>query len=91
VTPPNVPVCREKDIDKGRCTRVVSGESFEVNELLKFEGKTWYELRPYFILVPISSWAELKGYIVKMCKRYGNCQNPDTNATETIKTIDSML
>ena len=91
LTPPNVPVCREKDIDRGRCTKIVSGESFSVSETEKFEGKTWYELRPFFILVPISSWVELKSYIVKMCEKYKNCQSSDTNATETIKSIDSIL
>jgi hypothetical protein len=87
LTPPNVPVCREKDIDKGRCTYIVSGKSFDVDETHLFEGKTWYEQRTYFILVPISSWAELKSYIVKMCEKYKNCQTTDT----TVKSIDGML
>lgn len=96
LTPPNVPVCREKDIDRGRCTKIVSGESFQIDETHKFKDvdgvdKTWYELRPYFILVPISSWTEIKAYFIKVCEKLKNCNSPETNPADTIKSIDGMI
>lgn len=93
---PDVPVCREKDIDRGRCTKIVSGTSFEINETEKFKDadgveKTWYELRPYFILVPIDSWAKIKAYFIKVCEKLKNCKNGETDPEQTIKNIDEMI
>ncbi len=96
LTPPNVPLCREKDIDRGRCTNIVDGKSFDINELEKFKDedgqmKTWYELRPYFILMPISSWAQLKAWILKVCEKYKNCGNQNADAEVTVKNVDGIL
>lgn len=93
---PDVPVCREHDIDKGRCTHIVSGKKFLINEEKKFKDadgveKTWFELRPYFILVPISSWAEIKAFFIRVCNKFKNCEQEGTNPEETIKNIDSMI
>lgn len=75
---PDVPVCVEINQAKGFCTNTISDTDYEIDEQhpAKLPGddkpKTWWERRPFMILVPTSSWAELKAYIIKQCKR-SNC------------------
>lgn len=96
LTIPNIPVCREKDIDRGRCTYIVSGKSFDVDETHTIkdqngEDKTWYEIRPYNIQVPIDSYAQLKAFFVKYCEKYKQCQKEDIDPSQAIKSIDEMI
>ena len=89
--PPDVPMCVEFSPDHGRCVNIISGKKFDVNETEKFEGKTWWEYRPAMLLVPASSWAKIKAYIIKSCKKYGNCQAEVASWDRTIETIDENL
>lgn len=91
LTPPDVPLCREKSMSSAHCTYIVSAKTIEVNHEKKLFGKTWWESRPYMIQMPIDSWVELKKFIIKVCKKY-KCDGPDISSWKrSIKTIDSEL
>jgi hypothetical protein len=81
------------DITRGRCVHIISGKSFVISGKKEelFEGKTWWDLTPTMILVPASSWAELKKYIIKNCKRTGKCDKEISNWENTIETIDKTI
>lgn len=75
-TVPDIPVCTEISPVKGFCTNTVSDVDFFIDDKHphafgkdKTQAKTWWELRPYMVYVPFPSWAELKAYIIKQCKR----------------------
>lgn len=75
-TPPDVPVCLETGMSSGFCTYTISDKDVIVDEKSKLEGKTWWEMRPYMIQVPPSSWEKIKKYIIVTCKKYPDtCQN----------------
>lgn len=88
-TVPDVPVCVEMSPVKGFCTNTVSDKDYEIDEQhpVKLPGdekaKTWWERRPYMLLIPATSWAELKAYIIKQCKR--------TDCDQYIKSWDRKL
>lgn len=74
-TPPNVPVCFETGMTRGFCTYTIENKDIVVDETRLLEGKTWWQMRPYMIHVPPSSWAEIKKFIVKICNKYPDqCQ-----------------
>lgn len=66
-------MCVELSPSRGYCTYTLSDRSFYVDETRKFEGKTWWEVRPYMIQVPPQTWAKLKAFIMKICKERGGC------------------
>lgn len=91
VAPPNVPICSEINATKGYCVEIVSSKDFVVTEENKFNDKTWWEMRPYMVYLPHDSWAEIKKFIIKVCKKY-NCDGVDvSNWERTIEAIDSGL
>lgn len=64
---------------RGWCTNTISDVEFFIDEEHphSFSGseddkKTWWELRPYMVQLPFPSWAALKAYLIKNCKR-NNC------------------
>ncbi|MGZ3744422.1 MAG: hypothetical protein ACXVB1_00030 [Pseudobdellovibrionaceae bacterium] len=76
---------------RGQCTNIISGKSFEVNETNKLNGKTWWEMRPAMIQVPASTWASLKKFIIKTCKKYDSCQKEVPTWERTIGNVDGAL
>ena len=88
-TVPDVAICVELNMSKGFCTNTVSDKDYEIDEKhpAQLPGddkpKTWWERRPYMILLPASSWKELKAYIIKQCKR--------TDCDQYIKSWDRKL
>lgn len=89
--PPNEPVCKELSLTEGVCTKMLSGETFIVDEANKLDGKTWWELRPYMLHVPATTWAEIKKFIVKMCKKYG-CADPEIASWDrAVQNIDKQI
>ena len=89
--PPDKPICVETEVYEGHCTNIISGTRFIVDETHKYEGKTWFEQRHYMLMMPASTWAELKAYIVKACKKYGNCQSEVSDWSKTVNVIDEQL
>lgn len=75
-SPPNIPACVELTETTGWCTYTLSNEEQYVdNYTLKLDGKTWDEIKTASLIVPASSWAKLKAYIINECKRTGHCKD----------------
>ena len=71
---PNIPICYELDVDRAHCAYTLDQSmNFEWNETNLYLGKTYWEAKPTLLQLPPSSWAEIKAFIVKICKKQGNC------------------
>jgi FKBP-type peptidyl-prolyl cis-trans isomerase 2 len=68
-TVPDVPLCAEVSLSKGICTYTVSGKNIVVDDEHPLEGQTWFDMRSKVLAVPASSWAEIKAWMIKMCKK----------------------
>lgn len=66
---PDVPICAEINLSKGICTYTVSGKNVEVSDEKPLNGETWFDMRAKVLSVPASSWAELKAWMIKQCKK----------------------
>lgn len=84
---PDEPVCFEIHPAKGYCVNTISAKEFPVDEENKYKGKTWWEMKPYMIYLPVSSWVEFKSYIIKRCKQH-NCSKQIAKWKRTIEIID---
>ena len=84
---PDFITCKELSVSRAACIKVVSEEKFFWDEQNKVNGKTYFEIRPTLIQIPPDSYADLKAFILKSCKRYGNCAELDGK----IKAIDENL
>ena len=89
--PPDVPLCVEIHPEKGKCIKVMSGETFVVDETHKFEGKTWWEIRPAMVQMPASTWVAFKAYIIKMCKKTNMCGKEVPSWDRSLETVDKTL
>ena len=89
--PPDIPVCVEFNYEHGRCVKIISGESFDWDDNNKYEGETWWNYRYKMVLIPINSWSKLKSYIIKSCKKYGNCEKEINSWNTTLDKIDENL
>lgn len=74
---PDPLACTELNMSKGWCTRMIANEEFYVDDERPYtfengESKTWWELRPFMVMIPFPSFAELKAYLIKNCKAQ-NC------------------
>lgn len=82
---------------RGWCTFTVQNKEFEINEQNPYtftEGQkpmTWWELRPTFIYIPAPSWAKLKAWIVKTCKKYGQCDKAISSWQRKIIAVDTQI
>ena len=88
---PDVPVCFEITMDRGGCIKTISGERFEINEQSKFGDKTWWEMRPAMIQVPPESWAQIKAFIIKICKKSNTCSDNVGSWDRTVDNIDTEI
>lgn len=82
---------------RGWCTQTISNHEFEINEQVPHsftEGEkplTWWELRPTFIYVPAPSWAKLKAWIIKTCKKTNQCDKAIDSWERKIDTVDEKI
>lgn len=95
---PDVLVCTEISMTRGWCTKTISDEEFFIDDAhpYSFTGekkdlKTWWDIRPYMVLVPVGSWVEIKSYIIKRCKQDGNCTDGVGNWERKINEMDKRL
>jgi len=88
---PKVPICAEITPDKGYCVNTVSDEEFYIDDTHLFEGRTWWESKPFILYLPASSWAAIKSYIIKSCKKYGNCDSSVTDWPDQLENIDNLV
>lgn len=70
---PNVPVCRARTVSSGFCTYTVDNKDMIIDDTHLLNGKTWIDLKIESVYVPAESWAVIKEYIIKQCKKNNNC------------------
>lgn len=89
--PPDVPICTELSMTRGFCTNTISDKSFFVDEENKLNGLSWWELRPTMVQVPITSWVEIKTFIIKVCKEKNNCGDQISNWERRVYDLDEQI
>ena len=89
--PPDEPLCTEITVERGFCVRMMSGHTFEVNEHMKLNGKTWWEMKPSMVYMPASTWAALKKWIIKTCKNNSQCDGADASWDRTVEIIEDKV
>lgn len=72
---PDTWVCRARSVNQGFCTKTLSNEDFIVDDTHLLNGKTWIDLKIESVYVPVESWADIKGFILKKCKKNQDCSN----------------
>lgn len=70
---PDEPICAEISLSKGVCTYTVSGKTIIVDDDNLLDGKTWFDVRVKALTVPASSWAKIKAFLIKQCKKTNQC------------------
>ena len=73
-SPPDFLGCIETDPTSGWCTYAISDEEFEVDDEHLIEGKNWQEFNQTTVRIPPESFAKIKAYILKQCKKSGSCR-----------------
>lgn len=54
------------------------------------DGETWFDLRSHSLTMPTESWAKLKAWIIKMCKKY-KCDAEIATWDRTLDVVDSAV
>lgn len=65
--PPNVPVCVALDMYSGFCVDTIDSKEGPVT------GPEWEKMKENSLVMPADSWAQIKIYILEMCKLNTNC------------------
>lgn len=91
LTVPDVPICTELHPSAGYCVNTVSSKEFRVDDDHLWKGKSWWEIRHQMIYVPAESWAELKYFIIKVCKKTKQCDSDISGWDRTIDKIDEKI
>lgn len=81
------PVCAEINISSGKCVNMISGKVFLVDDENPYLGESWFELRRKSLVMPIDTYAEIKSFINKVCKKYG-CSGDLENSTKEIDKLN---
>lgn len=94
---PDVPVCTEITMSRGFCANTISGKEYFIDDEHPIKNpetgkmETWWDIRYKMILVPPSSWSEIKSSIVKSCKKSGQCNKNISDWQRTVETIDKKI
>jgi len=88
---PDVWACTEISMSRGYCIKTISDEETEVNETKKIYNKTWFQMRPVMIQLPIDSWVEIKKFIIMECKKNNDCNADIASWERKINQIDGKL
>lgn len=86
-------------MSKAFCTFTISNKDFIVDDEHPYafddkkpkELKTWFEVRPAMVLVPPTTWAAFKAYIIKNCKLTKKCDGMVEGWDRTMGEIDKKL
>lgn len=74
---PDKPVCTRLQIAKGFCVWTASEREQVVDDthplITDYGPKTWLDLEMEAVFVPVDSWNEIRGYIIKKCHQYKDC------------------
>lgn len=84
------PVCVEISISKGYCTTIISGKGFYVSDTELFEGRTWFEQSYEMLRVPVSTWTEVKKYLIMNCKKTKSCNAKIDTWERSVGQIDKL-
>lgn len=85
------PLCVEINLSKAFCTYTISNKDFFIDDDNPYEGKTWFEMRPQMILMPVETWAAFKKYIIKNCKLTKKCDGMIEGWDRTMNVLDQNL
>lgn len=88
---PDVPIAVEITPERALFVHIMSGKAYEVNEKTKYEGRTWWETRPSVVVMPASSWKELKVFIITMCQKTKRCGKEVQNWDRSVEIIDTTI
>jgi hypothetical protein len=92
IAPPDVPLCAEISPSKGYCIFTMSNREYVIDDENTLDGKTWWDLRPTMIYMPSDSWAEVKSFIIKICKKTKQCNGKNIVDWErTVEKIDQNV
>lgn len=91
IKPKDDPLCKELSMTRGYCVNMLSGKAYEVNEEQRLNGKTWWDMRPTNIQMPIDTWKNLKEFIIRVCKKYDNCDENVSSWERTLNVIDEKV
>lgn len=80
---PDVPVCVKISEVEGYCSYTVRDSDYSLT------GGAWAEVEKNSLRVPIDSWGEIKGFILKICKQTNQC---DVNSLSLrLEDVESKL
>lgn len=85
---PDVVVCRARTASSGFCTYTISNKDLIVDDVNLLNGKTWIDLKIESVYVPVESWAEIKKYILKQCKKNNDCSDNLDSWTRKMDSVD---
>jgi len=91
VAVPKTPICTEISPIRAYCVNTVTSEEFYIDDTHKFEGKSYWEQRQQMLLLPASSWVEIKKFIIKICKQSNKCDTQIGSWNRTVDAIDKQL
>lgn len=86
---PDVPVCVEINPTKAWCTNTVSEKEFYIDDAHPYNGRSWWEQRVANIQVPAQSWAEIKDFMIKTCKKSNACAKYIATWEKKTSTVDA--
>jgi len=89
-TVPDVPVCRARAVNQGFCTWTVTNKDLIVDDVSTLNGKTWLDLKIESVYVPADSWAKIKEYIIKQCKKSNDCSDNLSTWTSKIDSVNPL-
>jgi hypothetical protein len=68
----------------------ITSDEFYIDDEHPFNGSTYWEMRPTMVLLPFSSWIELKRWIIKECAVTRACDEAVSSWDRTLKTVDDI-
>lgn len=88
---PDTPICIELEPTRGYCIKTISSEEYYWDEENKKNGQTFWEAKPYMLLLPLESWFEIKTFIISICKKSNKCDKEIASWERTVNSIDKKV
>lgn len=83
---PDEPVCVEVNPVKGYCTYTLSDKHYYLL------NQDWVNMKSNSLIMPISSWGEIKKFIIKICAEENQCtENEKIRLEEKLVEIETRL
>ena len=84
---PDVIGCRQQSVNSGFCTYTLTQKSFIVDDAHPYNNSTWLDMKINSVYLPAESWAKIKEYILKECKKNNNCSQNINNWDTKLNSI----